>query len=321
MSDGAAGGTSAAAGQSQGNTTTGQQSAQPGQSQGTQAQGGQPAAGDVTGEAAVQASFENNETQQEAADDYVPIRDYIRKQYADEQFDDDDKVDRKAYKHIKDLETYRTKNKEANQKITALFRAHPELVGVLQDMDAGADFAEALSLNLDPEARKMMRETYFADDYTPKQETWQQKKAEREAKYKERMQWSESYAKNRKESADNLKAFAQEKGMDQAALQDLAQWADNILQSVYNGKVDKQFLDMVYTAKNAKVEIAKAAQAAEVKGRNAAISEKLSKQEPAGDGLPDLSQGGEAPTKEKVPETVKMLGEMVDGFNKRRSKF
>lgn len=327
MSEGAAGGTAsqgAPTGQPAGNAE--------GQSVGSQAQATATPAGEsgkqAGGETAAE-SFEKAETQtvaehaetEEPADDYVPIRDYIRQQYKDEQFDDDDKVDRKAFRHIKDLETYRERNRDANKKVMTLFAAHPELVGALQDMDAGADFAEALALNLSPEQRKVMRETILADDYKPQKETWQQKKTEREAKFTERQKWSESYAENRKQSANNLKEFAEENKLDQAGVEEFAKYADEILANVYNGRVDKAFLNALHKARVADKQIADAAKVAEVRGRNAAISEKATKEEPQGDGLPDLAKGGETREKPKMSEGQAMITDLVDGFNKRTKKF
>lgn len=312
-----AGNSSAAAASSQGNGegAQGQQSAQTTQTQGA-AQGGETS-GDVTGEQAVEASFEKTENTE---DEYVPMRDYIRKQYADEQLEDDDKVDRKAYKHVRELESYRDKNRDANKRIMQIFTAHPQLVGVLQDMDAGADFSEAIALNLDPEQRKTFRESILSDDYKPQQETWQTKKQEREAKYQEKVKWQDTYSKNRKEASDNLTKFATEKQLDQEGMTKLAEYADNMLKDVWEGKVSPAFLNMVFTAMNAPADIAKAAQVAEVKGRNAAITEKVAKAKPEGDGLPDLGKGAEV-KKTDMPEGAKMLSDLVDGFNNRRKQF
>ena len=323
MSEGAASGaasTSAAAGQSAGNTGS-QQSTATAQT----AQGGEQAAG-TGGEESVQASFEKAETQtisqhEEGEDDYVPIRDYIKQQYKDEQFDDDDKVDRKAYRHIKDLEGYRDKNREANKKVMTLFAAHPELVGALRDMDEGADFAEALALNLSPEQRKVLREQVLADEYKPQKETWQQKKVERDKQFQERQQWTESYSQNRKISADNLKAFAAENKLDQAGMEGLAKFADTALADVYNGKVSKQFLSAMFKAMSADSEIAKAAQVAEVKGRNAAAGEKAAKLDPQGDGLPDLGKGGETKEAPKRTDGEDMIFNLVDKYKKNTERF
>lgn len=326
MSEGAAGGaasTGAAAGQAAGNTA-GQQATQT--SQAPQAQGGDEATAGMDGES-VQQSFDKAETQtinQEhdtPEDDYVPIRDYIRNQYKDEQFDDDDKVDRKAYRHIKDLESYRDRNRDANKKVMTLFAAHPELVGALRDMDEGADFSEALALNLSPEQRKALREQILADDYRPQKETWQQKKVERDKQFQERQKWTESYSENRKISANNLKEFASENKLDQAGMENLAKFADAALADVYNGKVSKQFLSAMLKAMSADTEIAKAAQAAEVKGRNAAAAEKATKAEPMGDGLPDLGKGGETKQAQKRAEGEDMIFGLVDKYKKKTERF
>lgn len=333
MSEGAASGaasTSAAAGQSAGNTE-GQQSTESTPQAQTAQGGGENAAG-VGGES-IQASFDkagtdtmNHETKEvvgdtETEDEYVPIRDYIKQKYKDEQFDDDDKVDRKAYRHIKDLESYQDRNRDANKKVMTLFAAHPELVGALRDMDEGADFSEALALNLSPEQRKALRESVLTDDYKPQKETWQQKKTERDQKFQEKQQWTESYTQNRKISADNLKAFATENKLDQPAMESLAKFSDSILADVYNGKVSKPFLAAMHRAMNADSEITKASQVAEVKGRNAAAAEKAEKADPVGDGLPDLSKGGETKVAPKLSDGENMVFNLVDKYNKNTERF
>lgn len=324
MSESASG---AAAGQGGGEGQSVGQQAQAAQAQ--TAQGGEQAAG-TGGEQSVQQSFDKAATQtisqpeaetQEGEDDYVPIRDYIKKQYKDEQFDNDDMVDRKAYRHIKDLEGYREKNRDANKKVMTLFAAHPELVGALRDMDEGADFSEALALNLSPEQRKALRESILADDYKPQKETWQQKKLERDTKFTEKQKWTESYSENRKLSANNLKEFATENKLDQPAMENLAKFADGVLSDVYNGKVSKPFLAMVLKSMNADSEISKAAQVAEVKGRNAAINEKAERADPVGDGLPDLGKGGETKQPTKRTDGENLIFNMVDNFKAKNEKF
>lgn len=313
MADGASAG-AAAGGQSATSApaSTGQQSGENTTAQGQTAVAS-PEGGDVTGEVQVAASFEKTENTNEEGDDFMPTLEYIRKQFADEQFDDDEKVDRKAYKHIKELESYREKNREANKKVMQLFNAHPELISVLQDMDKGASFREALARNIDTAE-------LTAQEGDPDYDAWTKAKTEREAKFQERQKWSEEYAKNRKESADTLKKFAAEKKLDQPALEDFAAKADDVLKAVYAGKVDMKFLNALYDGITAKDQIAQAAQVAEVKGKNAAITEKVSKASPEGDGLPDLSKGGEA-KKAELPEGAKMLSDLVDTFNTRRNKF
>lgn len=322
MSEGSAGGNasaSAAAGQSAGNAG-GQQSTATAQT----AQGGEHTEG-TDGEESVQASFEKAEKQtishDDGEDEYVPIRDYIKQRYKDEKFDDEDQVDRKAYRHIKDLESYQIRNRDANKKVMTLFAAHPELVGTLRDMDEGADFSEALALNLSPEQRKLLREQLLADDYKPQKETWQQKKVERDQQFQEKQKWTESYSQNRKISATNLKEFAAENKLDQSGVENLAKFADTILADVYNGKVSKQFLLAMYRAMNAESDISKAAQVAEVKGRNAAAGERNAKLDPQGDGLPDLGKGGETKQATKRSEGDEMIFGLVDKYKKNTERF
>ena len=146
-------------------------------------------------------------------------------------------------------------------------------------------------------------------------------KQEREKKFTERQQWTQSYAENRKISANNLKEFATENKLDQSKMEGLAKFADGVLADVYNGKVSKQFLAAMLKAMNADAEIAKAAQVAEVKGRNAAISEKAAKQEPVGDGLPELSKGGETKSPAKRTDGEQMVFSLVDKFKKNTERF
>jgi hypothetical protein len=330
MSESAAGQSAGNAG-SQGESTQSQQA--PAQTEGVTegktegAQGGGQPAGE--GGESIQQSFDkagtdtmNHETKEVVGDDdYRPVKDYIREKYKDDGLDDDDKADRKAYRHIKDLETYQQKNREANQKVMTLFNAHPELVGALQDMDEGADFTEALALNLDAEQRKVLREVVLADDYIPKNEKWAEQKKQREQQFTDRQKWTESYAENRKIAAQNLREFAEENKLDQAGLEEFAKYADQILADVYNGKVDKGFLNALHRARTADSQIQQASKVAEVKGRNEAIKEKVTKATPTGDGLPDLSKGGETKPVPKADEGTRMITNLVDGYNRQHERF
>lgn len=320
----AGGGNASGQGQSQGwgNTPgTGQSTSETTQSQQSGERPGQAKGGDITGESQTIASFEKSEkTETQEMDDYRPVKDYIREKYKDEHFDDDEKVDRKAYRYIRDLEQYQKDNQEANKRISELFHQYPELIATFQDMDKGADFAEALAINLDPEQRKLFREKYFLDDYTPETEQWAKKKTEREAKYKERQKWQEQYIQNRKESAEALKQFFEENKIDEKAGLEFAKKADEVLTSVYNGKIDKAFLGMLHKALMFDQAVKEAQEVAEVRGRNEAADGKVEKL-PVTDGLPELAKGGETKKPDAMPEAQKMIFDIIDQHNKRNNKF
>ena len=328
MSEGAS--SSASAGSSQGNAGAGQSTGEGSQSLGTQGgEGGgentsegsgentaTEQAADPTGEKAVTKSFEKTgegETEEAEPDDYKPVKDYIREMYKDEQFDDDEKVDRKAYRHIKDLEGYRERNKEANKKVTQLFDSHPELVGILQDMDKGASFREAIARNVDIGELE-------AVEGDPDFEAWTKNKTERETKATEKQKWMEGYENNRKESSEAFKKFVVENKWSQEQAKEFAEYADGMLKPFYDGKIDIGLLTMMNKARNADKERTDAAAAAEIKGKNEGIKAKAEKI-PEGDGLPDLGKSGESRDKPKVPEGVAMISDLIDAANKRNNKF
>lgn len=287
--------------------------AQASQQPASQTQAGQQTA-ENTNEAAAMPSVLNTTETGEDGDDNLSFHDYVRQQFPDEKFEDDDGVLKRAKKHIKELSDYRTKNKEANQKVNQMLHAHPELVDVLRDLDAGADMRVAL-------ARHFSAEDLAVEEGEPDYEAWKTANTERQKRFEEKRQWQESFAKNRKEAGEVFSQFATDNKMDQAKAQEFAEKTDAILTDVYNGKISRQFLDTMYKALMFDQAVKQANEVGKVAGRNEKIEAKIVKdQEQKGDGLPNLQKTGEM-TETEMPEGFEMMGKLVDDFNSKRQRF
>lgn len=250
----------------------------------------------------------------EENDDALGFEDWVRKQFPDDKFEDDNQIKAKARTHIKELSDYRTKNRESNKKVVAMLHAHPELVDVMQDLDAGADMRVALARHFDPA-------DLVPQQGDPDYDAWGKAKTERETKFSERQKWQKSYETNRKEASETLKQFATDMKMDEATVKDYATKVDAVLGDVYNGKLSRQFLDAMHKALMFDQAVAEAKDVGRVAGRNEQIETKIAKTEAAvGDGLPDLKKSGEL-QETKVPEGAEFIGGLVDGFNAKRQRF
>lgn len=285
-----------------------------GQAQGAQAQQQQQAAaGENTTQAAEMPSVLNT-TEGEDGDDNLSFHDFVRKQFPDEKFEDDDGLLKHAKKHMKGLLEYQKTNRERNKKVTQMLHSHPELVAILQDLDAGADMRVAIARHFDPA-------NLSVDDNEPDYDAWKKAAEDRQKKFTERQQWQDTYAKNRKESGEIFKQFAVDTKMDQPKAQEFAEKVDGILTDVYNGKLSRQFLDAMHKALMFDQAVEQAKEIGKVAGRNEQIAAKIAKEEaPKGDGLPDLKKSGEI-NEAELPEGIKMMAGLVDDFNAKRQRF
>jgi hypothetical protein len=229
----------------------------------------------------------------------------LKEEYKDHPFEKEEDYLSKAHELVSGLKEYKAKNSEANQTILELFESQPELGNVLRDMAQGSSFAEALARHIDLDGLKKK-------EGDPEFEKWNKAKAERAERLAKQKETESSLSAARQESLKTLNEYMSEKNLKE----DFTQKIDELINPLFEGKITREFLEIMNKAIYADQAIEKAKEQAAIKTRNEKIVEK--KIEKEGDGLPNLSGSGKKPTEKPNKKNYgDILG--IDEFNKRRA--
>jgi len=201
----------------------------------------------------------------------------------------------------KKLESY----DESNKNILAMMDSEPELSGILSDMGKGAKFAEALPKYMDLQS---LSEAGEGGDIP----NWEENRTHRMKSFDERQSRLKNYDKNLELAGQTFGAFVADKGMEEAQVNEFAQFVARLIEDASAGKVSKDFLQAAYYAKNYESDILDAAKQAEIKAKNAKIEAKMKTDKDfKGDGTADISTGS--------PESMSQ-GSKGNNFAKKLSK-
>lgn len=233
----------------------------------------------------------------------------LGKAYPDRKFESDEDYDNALNERLDYLEGYEEKGQMANKKLLALFEAEPWVGKLVRDMMNGASGRVALARNAPLE------------DLTPMQgdpdfEEWGKAKQSREEDFTKRRKFEEDYANNLKVSEEDVKAFAEENGLDEQKVQSLFDNIDAMMQDFHQGKVTKAHLSTMLKAFDYDNAVQKAAENGETRGKNQSIVAKKEEAAPAGDGLPKIASG----TVEAEQETPKpdYMDNLLSNINKKK---
>lgn len=299
MSDGSSNssaGTSGAAGGNAGQSSGGDGNAgvaNTGQATSTESQA------DETTEAEPQA--ETQKTEESAKEKQLhKLQMKLRETFKDRKFEKPEDDFDAADEHITHLEKYKEDNIKENKKLWDLFKQHDVLGDILQDLDQGADFKEALARHVD----LTNIEPY---DDEPDYDKWNKAKQERIEKQKSREKAQQEFDANMQQSVKTFEEFGKELGYDAGKAKEFTSKIDGVISELNKGVVSKRFLTMMQKAFEFDEAVKDAAETGEVKGRNEQIEvKKESIKEKAGDGIPDINISGKSENLDKPePERQK----------------
>lgn len=215
--------------------------------------------------------------------------------YPDRQFESDDDYDNLS-------DEYLSSREEADNTLFALFDQHPVIMEILADLKDGSEVPEALARHYSPEelTRKEGDKNY---------DKWVANNAEREKKMADRLAQETEIENNLDKTAQALKEFADENGLDETGLGDFVNGIQGVFDAYNMGIISKETLSLLqkgqkYDADMAAKEEEKAASFEEgvIQGRNEQIA---AKKMPKDDGIPILAGGGEVPVqKTKTPQEL-----------------
>jgi hypothetical protein len=242
-----------------------------------------------------------------------PFYEKFVSKFAGRQFGDDNEILDAANEHFDEVEGKLTRSAESNKIVMDALEGEPVLAKIIMDVSKGASFAEALALHLSPEELTPL-------EGDPDYQGWNENRKNRSKSLEERKAFEEELATNGKASTEVIRQFvAEEKMSDKEAADFLSEVNEN-LTDVYKGKISKEFLRKWKLVLSHDLDVTKAHQQGEIKGRNANI-EAVKAEQPKGDALPKILSTA---AKDKAPEPEKPqdpISQSIDAFNKRRSVF
>ena len=234
-------------------------------------------------------------------------RERLRGRYADAnpQSDQDwDELTERGFAEDED----RIKFFEDNNKVIEdILDSDKDAAAVISEMIVnGTPFRAAVAKFFDPEDLVAKEGD---DDY----EYYQKSSDERKRLGKEFRARADEKRANEKEAYDNIDAFAEKNGLDSAAKDAFISFINTLYNDLSVLRLSAETLEKLYKAMNYDKDVAAAAEAAEIDGKNAAIEAKRVKKaaEVAADGVPTPA-GGSAPVPEKPRRKPSIFDEIPE---------
>jgi len=188
-----------------------------------------------------------------------------------------------AAQEITTLRESLNQEKDANDRLAAIFESNPEMTSIVRALDKGASFLEALASAVDLEdvipdpATDPEGYREYVKGRAMRELQHEQSKAERERLEAE-------LTANQNESAKVVETFVAAKKLTPEDWTKLGTQIDGFLSEAVKGRISPQLLEVFYKGLNYETATEAARQDGVIAGRNQAVT-KIQKQK-AGDGLP-----------------------------------
>jgi len=221
-----------------------------------------------------------------------PIFERAKGYYPDREMSTDEDYYNALDEKLTENDTYRTENESANQSVIDALTSEPLLVKLIQDINNGATFIEALALHVDPSELELVQGD-------PDFDKWAANKAQREANAKAYKDFMAEVEGNVQASQQAVKAFAETNGLSEVQATEFMSTLQEILADAYKGKITEPTLTKIYKAMIHDSAVQEAAIEGEIKGRNENIELMKEKDEPAD--LPVIPNSSKPPV-EQTPK-------------------
>lgn len=238
----------------------------------------------------------------------------IKRKNPEVDFSDEDVLYALSMKGYDEEHEYRKNNEQKNKEMYELLSANPDVAMFISSLVTDKNVGKAMSY---------LSDVIGLQEGTPEYEEYQKGVEARKTREAEAQKAVEEYENNLKESADVLKAFADENGMtEEDAVAFVKKITEVVSEKLFSGKIDKEFLDLFFRAFNYETDIETAKKAGKIEGRNEAIETKNKKLK-KGDGLPEIKNSAGAPIKEPTTEdaTIQTLSELANKAERDRKLF
>jgi len=202
---------------------------------------------------------------------------------------------------------------EANVNLRAMMSDNPNLSKVMADMAKGAKFEEALPRYYDTQGMVL-------EEGDPDYTKWEAANKDRMFRYKEDLDRETQLENNRVKSQATIQEWFDNKELSDTDKGEYGTFVKETLARAYEGEVTQEFLNKMYYAMKYKDDVAGAAAAGEVKGKNATIVEDDALVEGRnGDGIPSISGGSTEAKTEALPDTADPFVRGLRGMSSRKS--
>jgi len=197
---------------------------------------------------------------------------------------------------------------ESNRNILAMMDDEPELSGILSDMGKGSKFVESLPKYVDLQS---VSEAGEGGDIP----NWEENITHRMKSYGEKQSRLKNFDKNLELAGQAFGAFVSGKGMEEAQVNEFAQFVAKLMEEASMGRISNDFLQAAYYAKNYESDVLDAAKQAEIKAKNEKIEAKMrTDKDFKGDGTADIRTGASEAQTQKATgnDFAKKLSKSID---------
>lgn len=250
---------------------------------------------------------ENNTTA--AAPAMPKYRERLRGRYADANPQTDQEWDDLAERGFAEDEERIKLFEDNNKAIQDILDSDKDAAAVISEMIVnGTPFRAAVAKYFAPEDLVAKEGD---DDY----EYYQKSSDERKKIGQEFRARSEQKRQNEKDAYDNIDKFAEKNGMDSAAKDAFISFINDLYSDLSVLKLSAKTLEKLYKAMNYDKDVAEAAEAAEIDGKNSAIEASRVKKAAAtaGDGIPTPAGGSSL-----MPKRPERKRDIFDDIPKRK---
>lgn len=237
-------------------------------------------------------------------------REWMKKKFADEEWEDDAQFDERLKKHLEDSDKRLTEYEESDAMISDIIERNPEFAMVINAMHRGMPFRVAL--------RRYLGDILGdVDDSDP---DWDELKKASDEFLAEKKKADEEIAtrnRNLEKSDILLTEFVEREFPTEQEQVDFVEYLRNTLRTLGTGEFTEPFFEMMYKAYMHDKDVEDAKEAGAIEARNEKITTKRIKAASETDGMPMGSSSSPIITDDE-PEDDSVLGGILRDYEKRR---
>lgn len=264
----------------------------------------------------IPADKPDQEPQPEVEGTATPLMSLVTELFPDDSIGDDLSAIERVKGYIHQSREYETKNREANAKLLEIFNQSPELVAIIRLMNEGATFTEALPYSIDTDA-------IIPVEGDPDFDAFNRNKEEGRKKRKEKDEALRQVQQNMDISFQSVDRFAKENGMSETQTAAFLNQVDELINNISLGKITPEILNKLNKGIMHDTIMQEETEKAEIRGRNTAITEKITKEEEKkkGDGLPAIKSASPETPAPKVADPTDIVSRNIEDFVRSKNRF
>lgn len=226
--------------------------------------------------------------------------DFVREAYPDKQFQSDEQYEEALMEYLNHTKAKLSDNEAANEAIAEILFDYPEFAEIIEDMKNGVPVRVALARHFDPDDMTINDDEQDADKYKEAVANRKKRKADADARIKER-------EANLELSEKEFDDFMEQCGWDDEKTENFAGWIQEFINDFARGLIKKPVLLKLKQAYEYEEAVEEARQDGEIEGRNSKIEAERVRKSQSTDGLPKGGGAASATTGEQTPKPRKII--------------